>query len=182
LIRGARLCGGERVERARRFIEQKNGRRAEHRAGDGDALLIPRREFAEATAGEGREFQLGEQVGDARARGAIRETVETREENEILFDGQTPVETALLGGGEADLSAHRLFLADAIETPTVTVPAVGRTSVAMILVSVVLPAPLRPMRPKISPSRTSKLTSRKASTGFNALRRKNFLSCASGMG
>ncbi len=50
-----------------------------------------------------------------RARRARREAVEPREENQILLDRQAPVEAALLGAGEADLRAHALLVAHAVE-------------------------------------------------------------------
>jgi hypothetical protein len=48
---------------------------------------------------------------------------------------------------------------------TRTVPLVGRSSRLMQRISVLLPAPLRPMTPKISPRPTVRLTLSSATTG-----------------
>src|SRR2546423_11796683 len=51
------VCGGERVERARRLVQEEHGRRIKERARDGHALLVARREFAEAASAQFGQFE-----------------------------------------------------------------------------------------------------------------------------
>src|SRR5919202_2583208 len=107
--------GGERVERARRLVEQKHRRRVQERARHRHALLVAGRELAEAPAAQLPELDEFEQLPDAPARLLGAEAVEPREEDEVLLDGEPPVEAALLGARQAHLRAHLLVVAHAVE-------------------------------------------------------------------
>src|SRR5581483_3149355 len=54
------------------------------------------------------------QFRDSALRRPSTEPVQTREEQEVLFSGETPVETSLFGSGQANIAPHALIVLDGV--------------------------------------------------------------------
>jgi hypothetical protein len=90
--------GGDSVETASGFVEEKNARRVEECAGEAEALDGTGRKSAHLAIEGFGEFELRGELGDAIARGGCGETIEAAEEEKIFSCGEARVE-ALVGTG-----------------------------------------------------------------------------------
>jgi len=117
--------------------------------------LHPARVGPDERVGAGGEVHELEELADAPRALGPRHAVEPGGELEVLAAGEDGVEGQLL---EDDTTARRTFPGAAVtEWPaTSAVPEVGRTMVVSMPTVVVLPAPLGPSRPKISPCSTTR--------------------------
>ena len=106
-----------------------------------------------------------EQLGDPALLLAGRDAVQLGEVAQVVEPGQPLVEAAVAAEDVADaLAAPRARPSTTSWPSTRALPDVGISSVISILIVVVLPAPFGPSSPNSSPSPTSKLTPRTAST------------------
>ena len=155
-----------RREAEGRLVEQQQVRRRDERAGDRELLLLPAGERARGPAPE--LLHDREQLvdgGDVRL-GALAAPAAREAELEVLLDAELGEDAASLGN-ERDAA-----LGDALRarghgatarTAGSPLPRAGTSP--MIACSVVdLPAPFGPIRPTISPRRTSSDRSRTAAT------------------
>ena len=96
----------------------------------------------------------------------LAEAVELGEHPELLANGQDAVARLLAAGDHVHDPADLLGIGGHVEAEDLAVPVVGSRSVVMILMSVVLPAPLGPRRPKNRPGSTCRSTPARAVTSF----------------
>jgi hypothetical protein len=152
-------AAGDGVDAGGRLVEEDDLGGVDDGAGEGEALLPAAGELRDATceigfeAGEGEEF-LDAGVGDGRG-----EAVGGGVEVEVFGDGEVFVEAELLTH-VADMALDVLAASLRMSMPRmVPVPSLGTSRPQRALMMVVLPEPLGPRKPKISPLSTSKLTS-----------------------
>jgi hypothetical protein len=166
-------AGGLRVEGAGGLVGEQDLGIAGEGAGDADALLLAAGELAGVGLGlVGEADQVEEFQGPAGALGA-GDAEDLQGEVDVVLDragGQQlkcwKTMPMLLRARRRSLPARRPFPARAVRsTPsTVTVPEVGRSRRLTQRMSEDLPAPLWPITPNTSPSRTWRSTPSRAVT------------------
>src|SRR5437867_449046 len=108
---GADLDGGDRIEAARRLVEEEDLGIRDEAAGDGELLLHPRRVVAEAVVRLLGDSEDLEQLADPLRGGGAPQAVKGGEELEVLASRQSPVERSLVAHDDADASLDCLRLA-----------------------------------------------------------------------
>ena len=104
-----------------------------------------------------RQLDRLEQLVDQPLALGARHAVQLGEDDQVLLDAQLEVAGHRLRD-DADRLAHAVGLLDDVEAvDRARCPTVGGSSVVSMRISVDLPAPFGPSRPKISPSSTAKL-------------------------
>ena len=151
------LAAGQGIGAAGRLVEEQDVRLVQQRGGHGQALLVAARKLAAELAGDGAELELGHRPVDPLATPRAVQAIGAGEEVEVLGDRELGVERELLRH-IADLLARRGGAAPQVGAGDLELPLVADSSPQSMRKVVVLPAPLGPRRPKISPRRTSKLT------------------------
>ena len=125
------------------LVEQQQLRLVQDAAADRQPLAHPGRELGDALLGPPLHPGGGEQLGDPRLAGLARDPVQPGVEAQVLAAAEVAVEQRLVAE-VADPAAQLpgLVRERAAEHPAS--PPLGRSSVARIRSSVVLPAPLGP--------------------------------------
>ncbi len=146
------IRGRERIEAARRLVEQQHRRPVQKRAREAEAMRHARRERAHlAVEIAGDAHQAGDGI-DALARGRPDHVVHRGKEREILAPAQARVEAFVAARVIAELPrAPSCPSRSMSKPPSATRPRVGTISVARIRSSVDFPAPLWPTIATASP-------------------------------
>ena len=150
----ADLLAADRIEAAHRLVEDDHLRVVHQRLRDADALQHALRVGAEARVGRVARDRPARAARSTRARALRRrDTGEPRVEVERARgrSGSRRSTGSRAGSRRGAATAGLAHVAGRGSSPS---PAVGRISPISILIVVVLPAPLGPTKPKISPSRT----------------------------
>jgi hypothetical protein len=148
---------GLRVEVVGGLIEKEHVGRVHERARDHEALRHAAGVAGHAVVLAVAQAQFVEEGVGALLALAVRHAVIGGVEGEDLAHAQAAVEVALLRDhGDALLDADGV--AGHVEPMMAAEPEVGSTLVMSTPMVVVLPAPLGPSRPKISPGRTLNVT------------------------
>ena len=142
------------------LVEHDHRRPVHQRLRDQDAPLHAAGELAHVGVALVGEAEVGEQLVDP---GVVVVDAEVAAlDAQRLAHAEERIEDQLLRH-DAEAAARRRVVAATTSWPsTATLPAVARARPARMLISVVLPAPFGPSRPKNSPSSMSKLTSSRA--------------------
>ena len=153
---GADLADLDRVEAGGRLVEDQDVGVVDHRLGQPDPLAKASREVAEDPVLDVRQPAPGDHLADRPPAPRAGHVLELGPEAQVLPDPHLGVERHVLGQ-VADLAADLQRLVQDV-VPGQDGPAAGRgRKVVRIRIVVVLPAPLGPSRPTISPRPTSKL-------------------------
>ena len=97
--------GGDGVEAACGFIEEKNARSVHKRAGQTQALNRAGRECTHLAIQSGGQFELGGQLSDAIAGGRGRNVIKAAKEEKIFAAGEARVETKVASSVIAEIAA-----------------------------------------------------------------------------
>ena len=145
------------VEARGRLVEDQDGRIVDDRPGDRDLLLHAGRHLRAQDVAEVVHLEPVEDRLHPLAQPVRRQAVEPAEILDQLPGGH-PVVDPGAGRHVADVRPHRLRARSTTSWPATTArPPVGLSTVLRIRRVVVLPAPLGPSSPKISPGWQSKL-------------------------
>ena len=109
------VCGGERIEAARRLIEQEDGRAVEQSAGQAEAVRHPGGIGAHLAVEVARNAHPCCDRSDAIASGRARQVVHGGKKGEILPAAQATVEAFVTAGVVAELLARARCFAFGIE-------------------------------------------------------------------
>ena len=152
-----------RVDADGGLVEQQNLRAVHDAAGEVEAALHAAAEARHGFAGAVGKADEVEHFLDAVAKRGAVHPVRAAPVGEVLGGGEIVVERDVLGHHAERLACTASV--GAVSCPmTETRPAVGFRSPQMQLMQVVLPAPLGPSRPKISPGWAVKERSSTATT------------------
>ena len=142
------------VEAGGGLVEEEDARLVHEAARDLDAPAHAAGEVLDRRLAPLRELDRLQQLVDQALALAARHAVELGEDEQVLLDAQLEVAGQGLRD-DADRAPHVVGAASLTSKPfTSAVPAVGGSSVVSMRMSVDLPAPFGPSRPKISPSST----------------------------
>ena len=156
-------AAGLRIEAGRELVEKDHFGVVDERERDEQPLLLSARERHEPRVGLAGDAELLEQP-----RPSTRRAVERRPEADGFAHLDAFLELRFLQL-DANASTSATLSRDGSRPSTDTRPASGARRPSIHSIAVVLPAPFGPMRPKISPSNTSRdasCTARDRAVGF----------------
>ena len=110
----AELRGGDDVDAARGFVEQKDARLMDERTRQAEALHSAGRKRADLAVEKFAERELLSKSGGAFTRGRAREMVELSEEKKVFAGSEARIETVIGASVIAELTSHVAGVADDI--------------------------------------------------------------------
>ncbi len=106
----AQSTGACRIQAAGRLVHQQDRRIVEQRAGDGHALLHPRRVARKRPVRRAGHVDARQQFVDARIDPRAGDVVKPREETQVLARRQAPIERALVGVDQAEAALDEVLV------------------------------------------------------------------------
>ena len=152
---GADVAGGRGIDRGGRLVEQQQPRPVQHRLGEREPGLLARRQHAGLGPAEAGEV-VGRRAAPRSAPSRSLDLVDHAEHAQVLLDGEVAGQRRVDGGEIGAGRAPRLRSAREVDALDLDPPEVGSSTPRIMLMVVVLPAPLGPTSPTISPGATWK--------------------------